>query len=186
MSVCFHPMYIYIFIVLFCVIIYSFFEQKRKLELTYLKSQLTSEQNKLLQNEIKEKDTVFEKEKQNFMQKHIEPVIRQISSGMSPTRLYPGGRLDLPKYEEYQLMGFLYNELNRFPLYGRPKYKGKSDKYEYYVVDESRNKLRIPFKTRNDNELFDNDEIIVPELTGSPLKTKLYEFETIRYDPTVF
>jgi hypothetical protein len=183
-GVCFHPMYIYIFIILFCIIIYSFFEQKRKLELSYLKSTLQTEKEKELINKLmkESQNLTQEKQKIEFIQKHIQPVAQLTG----PSRLYPGGRLDLPKMDDYQLMGFIYNDTMRFPLYGRPKYRGRSDKYEYYVVDESRNKLKIPFKSRNDNELFDNDEINIPELTNTTLKTKLYEFESIKYDPTVF
>lgn len=183
-GVCFHPMYIYIFIVLFCVIIYSYFEQKRKLELTYLSSKLSQKETDELKRELEQ--TKIQKQSQlQELEKIIQPVVRQININ-GPSRLYPGGRLDLPKMDEYQLIGFVYNDTYRFPLYGRPKYRGRSDKYEYYVVDESRNKLQIPFKTKNDNELFDNDTITIPELTNTPLQTKLYEYETIRYDPTIF
>jgi hypothetical protein len=176
-SVCFHPMYIYIFVVLFCVILYSFFEQKRKLEMSYLKSLISIKgENQDLTNKLIPQ--------LQSIQKTLQEPSRQINID-GPTRLYPGGRLDLPKTNDYQLIGFLYNDTNRFPLYGRPKYRGKSDRYEYYIVDESRNKLQIPFKTRNDNELFDDDTITIPEI-GMTLKVKLYEFQNIRYDPTVF
>lgn len=176
-SVCFHPMYIYIFIVLFCVIMYSFFDQKRKLEINYLKSLISMKgENQELTNKLIPQ--------LQSIQKTLSQPSRQINVD-GPTRLYPGGRLDLPKVDNYQLIGFLYNELNRFPLYGRPKYRGKSDRYEYYIVDESRNKLQIPFKSRNDNELFDGDTITIPEI-GMTLTVKLYEFENVRYDPTVY
>ena len=179
MSVCFHPMYIYIFIILFCIIVYSYFEQKRKLEKIYLTQIFTEEQKKILHQQLDQLSQQM-MNKVDVNEKLPQPIITN-----TPTRLYPGGRLDLPRFQEYQLMGFLYNDANRFPLYGRPKYRGKSDKYEYYIIDESRNRLQIPFKSRNDNELYDNDSITIPEL-NTTLKVKLYEYDSVRYDPTVY
>lgn len=102
----------------------------------------------------------------------------------APERSYPGGRLTKPPYYEYQLVGYVYQGTERYPLFGRHKFPGRSDRWEYYVVDETRNRLKIPFRTRNDNELFDGDVAEIPTL-GS-FSVKLYEYETMRYNPTVF
>jgi hypothetical protein len=99
----------------------------------------------------------------------------------SPERLYPGGRLNgIPAYDDYQLVGFLYDNQDRYPLFGRPKYPGRSDKYEYYLIDESRNKLKIPFKTKNDNEIFDGDTTQI-DILGKTLSAKIYEYDSPRY-----
>lgn len=103
---------------------------------------------------------------------------------VSPERIYPGGRLGTSSYDNYQMMGFVFQGDQRYPLYGRYKYPGKTDKYEYYLIDETRNRLKIPFKSPNYNELFDGDNINVPELGGG-FEVKLYEYENFRYDPTV-
>jgi hypothetical protein len=79
----------------------------------------------------------------------------------------------------YTQLGILYNDTSRYPLYGRRKYS-RSDKWEYYIIDETRNRLQIPLKPRNDNELFDGDEIMVPILNAT-LKVQLYDIETYRY-----
>jgi len=100
-----------------------------------------------------------------------------------PERLYPGGGLGMPAYDGFQQLGFIFgNSSNdRFPLYGRYKYPRRSDKYEYYIIDESRNRLKIPFKSKNDNELYDGDTIIIPEISVDPFTVKLYEYKGFRY-----
>jgi hypothetical protein len=63
---------------------------------------------------------------------------------------------------------------------------GKSDKQEYYTINEGRNHVKIPFKTKNYNELFDGDQVNVPELSNNTFSFKKYETENIRYNPNVF
>jgi hypothetical protein len=99
---------------------------------------------------------------------------------VAPERIYPGGRLNTKSYEDYQLIGYIYKDSERYPLYGRYKYRGRSEKWEYYLIDESRNRLKIPFKSRNDNELYDGDSITIPEL-GNTYNVKIYEYENFRY-----
>ncbi|NBU33959.1 hypothetical protein EB118_03070 [bacterium] len=97
-----------------------------------------------------------------------------------PERIYPGGRLDMPSNMDYQQIGFIFNENARYPLYGRPRYPGRTDKYEYYIVDQSRNRLKIPIPTNNYEELFDSDTVQVKEL-NSTFNIKLYEYAGLRY-----
>lgn len=102
-----------------------------------------------------------------------------------PERAYPSGRFNQPMNNDYQQLGFIYNDHDRYPLYGRPKYRGKTDKYEYYIIDETRNRLKIPYKSRNDNELYDGDTITVDILKGS-FMVKIYDYDNIRYDPDTY
>ncbi len=90
----------------------------------------------------------------------------------TPERIYENS-------QDYQNVGFLYDSNTRYPLYGRRKYPNKSDKWEYYIIDESRNKLPIPFKTQGDNELYDDDTISV-ETIGT-LTAKIYEYKKYSY-----
>lgn len=99
---------------------------------------------------------------------------------VAPERIYPGGRLNTMKYEDYQLIGYIFKDSERYPLYGRYKYRGRSEKWEYYLIDESKNRLKIPFKSINDNELYDGDTITIPEL-GNTYNVKIYEYENFRY-----
>lgn len=83
---------------------------------------------------------------------------------------------------EYQNIGFVHGNGGRFPLFGRYREPGRSDKWEYFIVDESRNKLRIPFKTKNWSELYDGDTIMVP--TIGEMKVSLYDYGEFRYNPS--
>ena len=105
---------------------------------------------------------------------------------ISPERMYPGGRLNTPRVNSFQMIGYVYQESGneRYPLFGRYKFPGKTDKWEYYVIDETRNRLKIPFKSINDNELYDGDTISIPSV-GSGYKVKMYEYDNFRYDPDV-
>jgi len=101
---------------------------------------------------------------------------------VGPERIYPGGRLNTRGYTEYQQIGFVYKDEQRYPLYGRPKYPGRTTKYEYYIIDETRNRLKIPFKSRNDEELYDGDSIFI-DVLGDTFNIKIYDYDNIRYIP---
>ena len=79
----------------------------------------------------------------------------------------------------YRQVGFLYDGVNRYSLYGRYLYKGRTDLWEYYAVDDSRNRIRIPFKSPNNKEIFDGDTVVVP--TIGTLTASIYEVEQYKY-----
>ena len=101
-----------------------------------------------------------------------------------PERTYPLGKFNQAANDDYQQMGFIFNNNDRYPLYGRPKYPGRTEKYEYYIIDETRNRLKIPYKSRNDNELYDGDSIRVDILNGD-FTVKIYDFDNFRYNPDI-
>lgn len=106
---------------------------------------------------------------------------------VSPNRYYPGGRLNEPSvltYDDYQQIGFIYKDNERYPLFGRHKYQGRTDRWEYYVIDESRNRLKIPFLSKNDEELYNNDTISINGL-GNDFNIQIYDYETFRYNPNL-
>jgi hypothetical protein len=82
------------------------------------------------------------------------------------------------------MIGFLTSSTSaeRYPLFGRTKYPRRSDKWEYYTIDEGRNRIKIVIKTKGDNELYDGDSLTVPEL-GGDFTVKLYEYSNVRYNP---
>lgn len=123
--------------------------------------------NKSLNNNLQDISSVF-------LNKINNPIV-------SPENLY---RDKYDAYQKYQQIGFLTNLKNgQFPIFARDKYPNRSDKQEYYTINEGRNHVKIPFKTKNNNELFDGDEIIVPELSNDTFIFKKYETESMRYDP---
>jgi len=123
--------------------------------------------NKSLNNNLQDISSVF-------LNKINNPIV-------PPENLY---RDKYDAYQKYQQIGFLTNLKNgQFPIFARDKYPNRSDKQEYYTINEGRNHVKIPFKTKNNNELFDGDEVIVPELSNDHFIFKKYETEGMRYDP---
>lgn len=127
-------------------------------------------------------------------EKHdTQPVTKQILDNIynplvPPNRLYPGGRLNMSnRFDNYQMVGFLSSIINpniRYPLFGRYKYSGRSDRWEYYLLDESRNRIKIPIKIKNDEELYDGDKQFINELSDEFLVT-LYKFNDFDYRDTL-
>lgn len=117
---------------------------------------------------------------------HVRDRIRQriMDPLEGPERTYAGGRINIPAYDDYQQMGFLYNNNERYPLFGRPKYPGRTDKYEYYIIDESRNRLKIPIKTTGYNEIYDGDNINV-DILNNMFNAKIYDYDSMRYNPNI-
>jgi hypothetical protein len=103
----------------------------------------------------------------------------------APENVIPSGTLTsrgYDSYQQYQMIGYLSGSGKQFPVFARDKYPGRSDKQEFYTIDESRGRVKIPFKTKNYNELFDGDSINIPEF-GENFVFKKYENEGLRYDP---
>ena len=137
-------------------------EQKCQQELTVL-----SNNNSIINNQTQSK----------FLNKIYNPLY-------PPENIYPAGKLYSPGYDgymQYQMLGYLNCSQGRFPVFGRYKYPGKTDKYEYYTIDDSRGRIKIPFKTKNYNELFDGDNITIDEIGTCVFKK--YENEEFRYNP---
>jgi hypothetical protein len=135
------------------------------------------------QKELFESQKVLTQVSQSSQQQNL--LLNKIYNPLvSPERYYPGGRLNLPAVNDYQMIGYIYHGNERFPLFGRYKFPGKTDKWEYYLIDESRNRLKIPFKSVNDNELYDGDTINVTSV-GNGFQVKIYDYDQIRYNPNL-
>lgn len=105
-----------------------------------------------------------------------------------PENVYPGGSLTSSGYNSYtqfQQIGYLTGNGEQYPVFARDKYAGKSDKQEYYTINEGRNRIKIPIKTKNFNELYDGDQVSVPQLSDQPFTFQKYEDEGFRYSPNV-
>ena len=103
------------------------------------------------------------------------------SSTSGPERDYISTRTTS---DSYSIVGYVYKDSDRFPLYARHKYPGRNDRWEYYVIDESRNRLKIPFTTTNYIELHDGDSIDIPSL-GDSFSVKIYDYQSFRYNPNI-
>ena len=104
--------------------------------------------------------------------------------------VYSGKTFNTPgynAYQTYQMIGYLSGGVGeQYPVMGRWHNSNRSDKWEYYTINESRGRIKIPFKTSNYNELYDGDSVNIPEL-GGDLKFKKYEdTDSFRYNSEVF
>ncbi len=139
---------------------YQLAEQQCQLELVKTKTELAKQSPTISTN--------------TSLQKIYNPIV-------SPERVYQGPN---SVSSSYQMIGYIHNTTDRFPLFGRYKYPGRSDRWEYYIIDETRNKLKIPFKTTNDTEITDGDDVNIPSL--GQFTATIYEYEQFRYNPNVF
>lgn len=178
---------IYILIIL-CIIIYffyykisSYYNSKYSLDSIKLKEKNCQFELNLLKSISSNSKSTPNTQQDVFLSKIYNPLT-------SPEIIYPGGTLNssgYDAYKNYQMIGYLTGLQGQFPVFGRYKYPGRSDKMEYYTINDSRGRVKIPFKTNNFNELFDGDSIIIDELGGS-YTFKKYENEQFRYDPNVY
>ena len=105
-----------------------------------------------------------------------------------PLNIVPEGSFTEPGYDAYQdfqQTGYISGESGRFPVYSRYHDAGRSDRLEYYTIDDSRGRVKIPFKTKNYSEIFDGDTITLPEMGGETFVFKKYESQGFRYDPNI-
>lgn len=126
------------------------------------------------QNDLNKSNIELEYCKSDLMKKSMKMDRENNIENNGPVRDYSGS-------DDYQQIGFIYNNIGRFPLFGRRKYRGRSDKWEYYLIDDSRNYLRIEVKSTNFNELYNGDTITVPQLGADTFNIEIYDYNGFRY-----
>lgn len=105
----------------------------------------------------------------------------------SPLKYNPQGSFTEPGFnanKENQLLGYVTNSDGQYPIYGR-YYNNRSDRFEYYTINEGKNKIKIPIKTKNYEELYTDDKVNIPELSTTEFIFKKYENEGFRYNPNI-
>jgi len=78
-----------------------------------------------------------------------------------------------------QQVGFLLNPetSEKFPLF-----ENRLDNHFYYhVVDDSRNSVKIPFTTKRKEQIYNGDDIAIPEISNTELKAHIYDYPTNRF-----
>jgi hypothetical protein len=188
---------IYLFL-LFCIIVFLFYTSREHFSTVDLNGSLTKDQllikvtelqeelfNSKLNNQLCQKELQITSQQtrsnsqDKFLRKIYDPLER-------PDTVYPGGTLRSQGYNANQMnqqLGYISNNTGKYPIYGRYKYPGKSDKWEYYTIDDSRGRIKIPFKTKNYDELYDGDQVDIANL-GNFTFTK-YDQEDLKYDPNL-
>ena len=189
-TICFDKtaFYTYLFILVFLVSLFvyaNYWNYTNENMYLQIKNQLINEINKNDKPDISTNiPNIPNIPKDDIQLKFLEKIINPLS-GTSTT--YPGGSFSSPPYDGYrqfQMLGYINGPNGRYPVMGRYKYSGKTDKFEYYSIDNERGRIKIPFKNTNDNELYDNDSIVIPELGQFTFK-KYENTDNNRYDPNV-
>jgi hypothetical protein len=82
----------------------------------------------------------------------------------------------------FQQLGFVSSGGQVLPLFGKRKYP-RSNKWEYFVVDNSENRVRIPVKSVRDEEVSNGD---VVDVLGVEHIVSLYDYNTVKYNPDLW
>lgn len=192
-------MYITILIAVIAFLAYYFTSSKEKLADIDLYGDL--DDNSLKQKMIQLKDELYQTKllatkcdealsKNNQIRagtqdRFLDKIYNPLSS---PEQTHPSGSFYDKGYDGYmenQMLGFITNATGQYPIMGRYHSPGKTDKYDYFTINEGRNKIKIPVKTKNYNELYDGDQVTVPEFSNLPFTFKKYENEGSRYNPRI-
>lgn len=195
-QVCFDQGLIYtsLFVFLFSIVIfyYTFKKSNERFSSIDLYSSLTKDSLREKLKEIETKLYKAELDKQECERQlstaqantatNTVSINRIYNPLIAPERTYPNlSNTD----QSYQQVGYITNTSSntlRFPLFGRKKYR-RSDKWEYYIIDNSENKIKIPIQVRNENELFNGDSVVVDSDT---YQVAIYEIDNIRYNPDLY
>lgn len=107
----------------------------------------------------------------------------EIPIEIKPREVYPQrkytGPMETPSSASN--IGYIYNSSMVFPLY-----LYRIDKnYYYYVIDSSRNNVKIPIENPKKLELYDGDSVVIPELGGT-FSIKMYDYSGNIYNPFAF
>lgn len=201
-SVCFDRRdfntYMYLLLIMLVYIVYILYQSKREsLSNVDTTSNLSQKELQLIVQQLKDQMYTFQLAEQRcrseLVKAHTQlqrsstvvnnPFLDKIYNPLvAPERRYEGTNMGSPGY---QMIGYIYGTDNdRYPLFGKYKYPGRTEKWEYYIMDETRNKLKIPFKSVNDNEITDGETVNIPTL-GNGFTAKIYEYEQLRYNPNV-
>ena len=122
---------------------------------------------------------------------HI-PFPRELNNPyIPPTRYYDDLNLNLPfniptrGYDDgmFQKVGFVKSKKHRLPLFGKRQYPG-SDRWEYYIEDDSRHRNKIDITLQGNKEIFDKDQVSVPGYKKL-FVAHIYEYSQLRYYPNI-
>lgn len=189
----------YLFL-LFCIILFLFYTSREHFTTIDLNSNLTKDQllikitelqeqlfNCKLSNQQCQSDLQIKSQQTNsgdindkLLEKVYNPLVR-------PDTVYPGKTLKSQGYNANninQQLGYISNNTGRYPVFGRYKFPGRNDRWEYYTIDDSRGRIKIALKTKNYEELYDGDQVTISDLGGNFTFTK-YDQEDIKYDPNI-
>jgi hypothetical protein len=184
---------IYLFL-LVCIIVFLFYTSREHFSTVDLNSNLTKDQLLIKVTELQEQlqqisqDRFLELKSQqtesNYQNRFLEKIYNPLS-GTSP--MNPRGSFSTPPYDgfrQFQMLGYISGPNGRYPVMGRYRDGNRSNKFEYYTLDNERGRIKIPFKTKNYDELYDGDQVEILNF-GNFTFSKYEDTDGNRYDPNV-
>lgn len=136
---------------------------------------------------VREPGKVIVKEKPIVLDRPVETLRypRELTDPYIRPRKYD--QLDPVRRFDFQKVGFLISEDDssvRLPLFGKPKYPPRTDKWEYYVQDHTKGRNKIDVFTPNSNELTFGDTLNIDTYPGEHFKAHIYEYNNdYQYNP---
>lgn len=186
--------YMYILLILIFYILYILYSSGKEnltnidlnsgMTTDQLKNKIIKLQEQLYDIQISEQKCQVDLYKTTLLLKNNQSTqnINKITNPLiSPDRIYAN---PLSNTSSYQMVGYIYKDNDRYQLFGRYREPGRSDKWDYYIIDQNRQSLKIPFTTKNYSEIFDGDVLNIPTL-GENFIAKIYELEQLRYNPNI-
>lgn len=147
--------------------------------------QITKLENKLDQQMFKIKQETIPKQNDNNNDRFLRIVYDPLKT---PEQIYPGGSFHQRGFDnniQNQMIGYISNTSGQYPLFSK-SHDNRKDRFEYYTINESRNRIKIPILTKNFNELYDGDNVNVPDFSTIPFIFKQYKIEGNTYNSSVF
>ena len=125
--------------------------------------------------------------KDNLRYKRINDPLYPPRKSYQPINIHTRGESNT-----YQQVGFLHNNSNKLPVYGKQTYPG-SNKYNYYTNSDDYHSIKLPILKNNKDctddmgcdELQNNDNITVTSYNDS-FEFTSYNFDKPRYIPYVY
>ena len=125
------------------------------------------------------------KKKNNIFQQRIHNKLTPpYKSNVSHIPINIPTRGEIPPFQQ---IGYIYdpnnnNDSQRFPLMSRPKWRG-STLYESYIIDGSRNSIKIPLSYNK--QIQNKQSISIDSLPGNFI-AHIYDYDLPRYIPYIY
>jgi hypothetical protein len=170
MAICMDEPIFYI-IVGICILFVFIFTKKFKETLSNIDFEKNLTKDDLVTEIRKLKDLIYNV---TIQKQTCERNLSDSLSNSAPKRTYITDTVNF-----YQV-GYVSTSDSIFPLFGRRLYRQRSDRWEYYVIEGSENKVRIPVKTQGDLELSDGDSVMINNRTFT---VSIYPLQNVVYNP---
>lgn len=177
MAICMDEPIFYMLIAI-CLIIVFVVTKKFKETMNNINFEKNLTKDELITEIRKLKDLLYST---TIQQQTCERNLSECKSSESITTSHAPKRTYTTDITNFYQVGYVSDSITIYPLFGRRLYRQRSDRWEYYAIEGSENKVRIPIKTQNDIELSDGDTITI---NGRSFTVTMYPYQNVVYNPT--